>query len=75
MKELNFKLSVNEANAILQALGNLPFVQVYPLIQKLQQQAAEQMEGNLEAPTASAKPEATKETAAPIANGEQVMAE
>ena len=84
MNELNFKLTVNEANTILQALGNMPFVQVYPLIQKLQQQAAQQMEGNLEAPkpqeapaTASTAPTAAGATQAAEtveANGEAVLA-
>jgi len=72
MKDLNFNLTVNEANTILQALGNMPFVQVYPLIQKLQDQAAKQMEGNLEAPSAAEAPQ--PEAAPANTNGEPVMA-
>lgn len=72
MKELNFKLTVNDANTILQALGNMPFVQVYPLIQKLQEQAAQQMEGDLQAPAQQAAPAPKAEH---VTNGEAVLAE
>ena len=82
MNELNFKLTVNEANTILQALGNMPFAQVYPLIHKLQQQAAEQMDGNLQAPKATAEQApttassgATKVAESVPANGEAVLAD
>ena len=33
--ELNFKLSVDEVNAILQALGNRPYAEVQALIAKI----------------------------------------
>jgi hypothetical protein len=46
MKEVNLKLTVEEANAVLNALGNLPFVQVSQLIGKLQLQAGQQLNGN-----------------------------
>jgi hypothetical protein len=39
---LDFKLTVDEANTILGALGNLPYVQVVNIITKLQAQAQEQ---------------------------------
>lgn len=39
---LDFKLTVDEANTILGALGNLPYVQVVNIITKLQTQAQEQ---------------------------------
>lgn len=42
-KEINFRLTVAEANLILQAVGELPFAKVYQLVTKLQQQAAEQL--------------------------------
>lgn len=50
-KEVNLKLSIEDANLILEALGNLPFKQVYGLIGKIQQQAAQQLQtGNGQAP-------------------------
>lgn len=47
MKELNLNLNVNEVNAVLRALSNLPYHQVHLLIDKIQQQAREQLgQGN-----------------------------
>ncbi|MEO9852352.1 MAG: hypothetical protein ABJH72_17065 [Reichenbachiella sp.] len=46
MKEVSLKLSIDEANAVLNALGNLPFVQVNQLINKIQLQAGQQLNGN-----------------------------
>lgn len=46
MKEVNLKLTIEEANVILNALGNLPFVQVNQLIAKIQSQAGQQLNGN-----------------------------
>ena len=43
MKEIDLQVSVDEANLILEALGNLPFVKVYTLIAKIQQQANQQI--------------------------------
>ncbi len=43
MKEINLQLTIDEANLILEALGNLPFVKVYALIGKIQQQAGQQL--------------------------------
>ena len=34
MKEINLQLTIDEANLILEALGNLPFIKVYALIGK-----------------------------------------
>lgn len=42
-KEFNFTFTESEANAILQAIGNLPYVQAQPIIAKIQQQAQVQM--------------------------------
>lgn len=39
MEELNLKLSVEEINKILEALGRMPFVDVYKLIEKIHLQA------------------------------------
>ena len=43
MKEINLQVSIDEANLILEALGNLPFVKVYALIGKIQEQAGQQL--------------------------------
>ncbi|CAB4214894.1 hypothetical protein UFOVP1469_3 [uncultured Caudovirales phage] len=43
-KEIELKLTVAEANGVLNALGQMPFVQVSTLIQKIQQQAAPQVQ-------------------------------
>lgn len=42
-KELTFKLTIEDANLILEALGNLPFKRVFPLIGKIQDQASSQL--------------------------------
>jgi hypothetical protein len=44
MKEINLQISIDEANLILDALGSLPFVRVYTLIGKIQEQAGEQIQ-------------------------------
>ena len=43
MSEIRFTVTVDEANLILEGLGNLPFAKVYALVGKLQQQAGEQI--------------------------------
>lgn len=43
MNELNFILNIDEANVILNALGERPYVQVADLIVKMQLQAQEQL--------------------------------
>lgn len=43
MKEINLKLTLDEASVILKALGNMPFVQVQQLIVKIQTQAQKQL--------------------------------
>lgn len=50
-KEISLQLSTEEINLILEGLGTLPFVKVYGLIGKIQQQAAQQ----LQAPTEPAE--------------------
>jgi len=45
MKELVFKVSLDETNLILEGLGHLPFARVYALVEKFQQQASEQLKG------------------------------
>lgn len=46
MKELTFKLTVDEANLVLEGLGTLPFKTVFALIGKIQTQAAAQLGEN-----------------------------
>lgn len=43
MKEITLKLTVDETNAVLNALGDMPFAQVHQLIQHIQQQASQQL--------------------------------
>jgi hypothetical protein len=43
MKEINLRITLDEANLILEALGNLPFIKVYTLIAKVQEQAGQQL--------------------------------
>ena len=53
MKDITLQITVDEANVILEALGNLPFVKVYRLIGKLQEQAGQQLDGRPALETAS----------------------
>ena len=48
MKEINLKLSVDEINKVLSALGNMPYIQVFELINKISKQAETSLknEGN-----------------------------
>ena len=43
MQTLNFQLTLDEANQVLNALGRLPYIEVHDLILKLQQQAKSQL--------------------------------
>jgi len=45
---INLELEVAEVNGILNALGQMPFVQVQALIVKIQGQAAPQVEQKVE---------------------------
>lgn len=42
-KDINLQFTAEEVNTILEGLGNLPFVKVYQLISKIQEQAGDQM--------------------------------
>ena len=44
MKEINFTVTIDEANLILKGIGLLPFAEVYQLVAKLQQQAGQQID-------------------------------
>ena len=43
MKDISLTLTIEEANLILEALGNLPFARVFALIGKIQEQARQQL--------------------------------
>jgi len=47
-REVTLRLSLDEVNLVLEAIGQLPFVRVYALVAKLQQQARQQIEGKAE---------------------------
>ena len=40
---MKFELSIHEINIILQSLGNVPYAQVFELIEKIKRQAQEQI--------------------------------
>lgn len=42
-EQLTLEITIDEANIILDALGNMPFKQVYTLIGKIQEQAGAQL--------------------------------
>jgi hypothetical protein len=46
MQEINLRLTIEEANLILEGLGNLPFAKVYALVGKVQDQAGQQLNRN-----------------------------
>ncbi|MDH3915000.1 MAG: hypothetical protein OEU49_06150 [Chromatiales bacterium] len=43
MREINLQVTIDEANLILEGLGQMPFARVYALVAKLQEQAAQQL--------------------------------
>ena len=43
-KDINLQFTPEEVNTILEGLGNLPFVKVYQLISKIQEQAGGQLQ-------------------------------
>lgn len=47
-KTLSIELTLEEINKIMTALGNLPYVQVYQIISKIQMQAGNQMTPELQ---------------------------
>ena len=55
MQELTLKLTVDQTNVVLEALGDQPFSKVYQIIQTIQQQAAEQLNGGDEQLATSTK--------------------
>lgn len=59
MSTLALEVTIDEANLILEGLGQLPFIRVYSLITKIQEQAAKQLGGQgIESASGDAKPPA-----------------
>ncbi len=58
-KQIELHLTIDEVNTVLEAMGQLPFVRVYAVIEKIQQQAAQQLNGkaNAEAETQEKTPQ------------------
>ncbi len=54
MKEISLTMTIDDANLVLEALGNLPFSRVFALIGKIQEQARQQLNGSSGAPTGEA---------------------
>ena len=50
------KLELNEVNIVLQALGQMPYIQVNSVIVKLQEQAGPQAQAEIEAAKLAAAP-------------------
>jgi hypothetical protein len=48
MEKIELKLTIDEINKIMSALGQLPYIQVFELIASIQQQVTEQI--NMEKP-------------------------
>jgi hypothetical protein len=61
MKELKLTLTLDEANLVLQALGQLPYVQVHELVRKIQMQSEPQLQNDNN--NGSTKRDVKKETA------------
>ena len=54
MRELAINVSVEQANLILEGLGQLPFARVYDLVAQVQKQAKAQLNGHTATPTPAA---------------------
>ncbi len=49
MNAVTLELSIEETNLVLEALGAMPFVRVYALVGKIQQQAQSQLQEGVRA--------------------------
>lgn len=56
MKDIELELNVPEVNLVLEALGALPFVRVFGLIGKIQEQARRQVESSASEPADPGSP-------------------
>lgn len=60
MHEFELKLTLQEVNVLLEALGGLPYKQVYQLVAKIQQQAQAQLQEGSPA-SGNVSPQTTQE--------------
>ena len=67
MKNIQLTLSTDEANMVLAALGDKPYIKVADLIQKIQRQGADQLQQD-KAPEAKVSQEILKDIN-PVPNG------
>ena len=51
MQQITLKLTIEETNLILEALGQMPFAKVYALVANLEDQARRQLNGAAEGST------------------------
>ena len=63
-QKLNIQLSLEEANTVLEALGHMPFMRVYSIIESIQVQAQQQ---TVPAQTAAAESAGTNGKKAAVA--------
>lgn len=54
MTAVHLELTLDEANLVMEALGAMPYVRVYALVAKLQQQAQQQLQSAESSPTPAA---------------------
>lgn len=60
-KQIELKLSVDEVNIILESMGQVPFIKVFSLIEKIQRQAEQQLNDKINTETDKKEsPEKTK---------------
>ena len=73
MSDIVLKVTVEEANSILEGLGQQPFAKVYALIAKIQQQAKAQLAGagSQAASSQAARPADQDEKGGPEQHAEQ----
>ena len=57
MEAINLQFTIQELQLVLQALGNLPYIQVQELIEKIKNQATPQLRDIKEAQKSSDVPE------------------
>lgn len=58
--EIKLSLTIEEVNGVLQALGNMAYAQVAPLIDKIRSQAGPQVEAAQQAEAPAETPEEKK---------------
>ena len=51
MQDINLRLAIEDVNVILEGVGNLPVARVYTLVNKIQEQASQQIRADQAAKT------------------------